>query len=406
MKVFSPSILVLDETTESFEIVQEQARLAGYDAEIEHVICPDNFQKSFERRHWDVVVTEYSIGQCTAYDILALINKSERDSAMVILSEDIPEDESFDTIYAGACDFIYKDKPERLMPVIFRETRAHIKNLHHQRLQRAVGSFGDSLRESNPDLYARFHATMEEGNKDLVDTFDHQEALGALEQLGHLDNKYYEIIRQTKFMQYIPIHMAERAFAALKEKTVKKGDVIMQMGKEVNEFYIIVEGSAEKRELDMDTGGFDQTRMITVGDEIGYEPILQESVAERNATMTTDGILLSLEKEVFQELVATPLVNEVEVPIAKAMLDNGYGLIDVRLDEEYEMKRIPGATLIPLHEVKKRMGEIVKGPKYVVCCRSGSRSAAATYIFAKAGYNVTNMAGGMLAWTYETESDY
>lgn len=406
MKVFSPSILVLDETTESFEIVREQARLAGYDAEIEHVICPDNFQKSFERRHWDVVVTEYSIGQCTAYDILALINKSERESAMVILSEDIPEDESFDTIYAGACDFIYKDKPERLMPVIFRETRAHIKTLHHKRLQRAVGSFGDSLRESNPDLYARFHATMEEGNKDLVETFDHQEALGALKQLGHLDNKYYEIIRQTKFMQYIPIHMAERAFAALQEKAVKKGDVIMQMGKEVDEFYIIVEGSAEKRELDMDTGGFDQVRMITVGDEIGYEPILQESVAERNATMTTDGILLALDKEVFQELVATPLVNEVEVPIVKAMLDNGYGLIDVRLDEEYEMKRIPGATLIPLHEVKRRMGEIAKDRKYVVCCRSGSRSAAATYIFAKAGYNVTNMAGGMLAWNYETESDY
>lgn len=406
MKVFSPSILVLDETTESFEIVQEQARLAGYAAEVEHVVCPDDFEKLFKSRHWDVVITEYSIGQCTAYDILGFINKSEQDVAMIILSEDIPEDESFDTIYAGACDFIYKDKPERLMPVIFRETRAHIKTLHHKRLQRAVGSFGDTLRESNPDLYARFHATMEEGSKDLVDTFDHQEALGALEQLGHLDNKYYEIIRQTKFMQYIPIHMAERAFAALKEKAVKKGDVIMEMGKEVKEFYIIIEGSAEKREIDMDTGDFDQTRIITVGDEVGYEPILQGSAAERNATMITDGILLALEKEVFQELVATPLVNEVEVPIAKAMLDNGYGLIDVRLDEEYEMTRIPGATLIPLHEVKKRMGEIDKSKKHVVICRSGSRSAAATYIFAKAGYNVTNMAGGMLAWTYETESDY
>lgn len=406
MKVFSPSILVLDETTDLFEIVKERALQAGYDATILHVTTPDNFRDKFEASDWDVVVTEYSIGPCTAYDILRIIDESEHDSSMIILSDSIPEDESFDTIYAGACDFIFKDKPERLMPVIFRETRAHIKNLYHERFRRSMDSFGDSLRDNNPDLYNRFHSAMEEGGKESINTFDYQEALNALNDLGHLNNEYYEIIRQAKFMQYIPIHMAQKSFADLQKKSVKKGDVLMAMGKKVDNFHIIVNGSAEMREINMDTGDFDLTKTITVGEEFGYEPILQDSAAERTITMLTDGIVLTLDKNIFQSLVAAPLVNDVEVPIAKAMLDHGYGLIDVRLDEEYEMERIPGAILAPLHEIKAKLHLFDKTKKYVVCCRSGSRSAAATFVLAEAGFHVTNMGGGMLAWEYETESDY
>ncbi|CAG36169.1 conserved hypothetical protein [Desulfotalea psychrophila LSv54] len=406
MRKFSPSILVLDASTDGYDIVKEQAAKTDYNALIKHVKNFPEFCEVFADGSWNVVVTQYQVDSLTAYDVLDYIGKSGKEASMVILSEDIPEDESYDIIYAGACDFVYKDSPERLMPVIYREIRSHIKKLHHERLQRAVDSFSTSLRLANPDKYNYFHSLMEVGDKNLINTFDYQEALGFLQESGDVQNEHYEIIRQADFMRHIPIHQAEKAFNAFEEKAVKAGEILMQMGKPVDYFHIIVGGEAQLTQIDMETGDLDSSAILKVGEAFGEKTILQGGQAERGVKMLTDGIILRLAADVFQKLVAAPLVSDVEVPIAKAMLDNSYKLIDVRLEEEYEMGHIPGAILIPLHELQDRMDEIDTSYRYVVCCRSGSRSAAATFILAQAGFNVRNMEGGMLAWNYETVSEY
>lgn len=79
-------------------------------------------------------------------------------------------------------------------------------------------------------------------------------------------------------------------------------------------------------------------------------------------------------------------------------------LLDVREPYEYEIARIPGATLIPLGQLSERVSEVPRGQKVVIHCRSGMRSAKALGILQQAGFaDVWNVTGGILAWSEEID---
>ena len=59
----------------------------------------------------------------------------------------------------------------------------------------------------------------------------------------------------------------------------------------------------------------------------------------------------------------------------------------------------PARSLIPLGSLKDRIAELEKTAPMVVVCRSGARSAQATVLLGKAGFDkVANLSGGMLRW--------
>ena len=76
-------------------------------------------------------------------------------------------------------------------------------------------------------------------------------------------------------------------------------------------------------------------------------------------------------------------------------------IIDVREVEEVQGGHIPGAVNIPLGLLEFRMNELSKDESYIIVCLSGGRSGQATMFLESYGYDVTNMAGGMMAWQGE-----
>lgn len=75
-------------------------------------------------------------------------------------------------------------------------------------------------------------------------------------------------------------------------------------------------------------------------------------------------------------------------------------LLDVREKQEIREGYISGAKLIPLRQLRNRMEELPKNREIVCVCRSGNRSRSAAKQLIKAGYTVSNMKGGMLAWKW------
>src|SRR5512133_3627277 len=72
-------------------------------------------------------------------------------------------------------------------------------------------------------------------------------------------------------------------------------------------------------------------------------------------------------------------------------------LLDVRQPEEFRSGHISGAKLIPLGDLRSRMNELPKNQEIVVVCHTGSRSLSATRQLVRAGYNVVNLRGGVIA---------
>jgi glyoxylase-like metal-dependent hydrolase (beta-lactamase superfamily II)/rhodanese-related sulfurtransferase len=76
-------------------------------------------------------------------------------------------------------------------------------------------------------------------------------------------------------------------------------------------------------------------------------------------------------------------------------------IVDVRELDEFNgpLGHVTGAKLIPLGSLMNRISEIDKKKPVVVVCRSGARSAQATLMLGKAGFEkVANLSGGMLRW--------
>ena len=91
----------------------------------------------------------------------------------------------------------------------------------------------------------------------------------------------------------------------------------------------------------------------------------------------------------------------------KKRIDRGddFVLLDVRSPTEYETVRIPGSTLIPLGELRKRLNELPRDKEIVVFCKISLRGYEAARVLYGAGFdNVKVMEGGIVAWPFETEN--
>ncbi len=74
-------------------------------------------------------------------------------------------------------------------------------------------------------------------------------------------------------------------------------------------------------------------------------------------------------------------------------------VLDVRTPGEFRRGHIPGAVLIPMQEVPRRLSDIPRDRKVVVVCASGARSAAVADFLDRRDYPwVANYEGGVFAW--------
>ena len=92
---------------------------------------------------------------------------------------------------------------------------------------------------------------------------------------------------------------------------------------------------------------------------------------------------------------------------AKRIMDSeeGYIILDVRTQEEYDQGHIPGATQISHEEIAEKAEEVLtdKDQLILVYCRSGRRSKIAAEALVELGYTNIKEFGGIIDWPYEVE---
>jgi rhodanese-related sulfurtransferase len=80
-------------------------------------------------------------------------------------------------------------------------------------------------------------------------------------------------------------------------------------------------------------------------------------------------------------------------------------LVDVRDGWEFALARIPGAVLIPLPELEKRLKELDRERQTVVYCHHGVRSLHAALALRSRGFEkVRSLRGGIDRWSLEVDA--
>jgi rhodanese-related sulfurtransferase len=163
--------------------------------------------------------------------------------------------------------------------------------------------------------------------------------------------------------------------------------------------------------------------MTSVGEEKLYNPRLAESIGEGDFVGYMEHLGLAHPK---QMAIAVPVNLKCGKPEKTSTLEPEWApltytfagiwevqphwleenlrtvqIVDVREPDEFNgpLGHVPGAVLIPLGKLSAKTEELEKAKPLVVVCRSGARSAQATLMLGKAGFDkVANLSGGMLRW--------
>lgn len=80
---------------------------------------------------WDVLVSDYRLPGFTAYQVLALLQESEQQIPLILVTGSLGEEAAVDCIKAGMTDYVLKDRLFRLPTVLERSLREF--ELHRQR---------------------------------------------------------------------------------------------------------------------------------------------------------------------------------------------------------------------------------------------------------------------------------
>ena len=176
--------------------------------------------------------------------------------------------------------------------------------------------------------------------------------------------------------------------------------------KEANEQSILIENEKGEYWVSLDVENKDSTTHFNLGDEVVvyYNGIIAESYPMQINTVYAITLKEPADRaENNQEAVYVNITAEEAKKIMDA--EEGYVILDVRTQEEYDQGHIPGAILIPDTEVEVTAEDVLtdKDQLILVYCRSGRRSKLASEILVELGYTNIKEFGGIIDWPYETE---
>jgi len=200
---------------------------------------------------------------------------------------------------------------------------------------------------------------------------------------------------QAKVFHRIPPANIQSIFMRMEAQPFKPGEIVIKQGDEGDRFYLVREGNcAVIRRTRKNPEGV-HLATLQAGDNFGEEALISGGKRNASVVMKSPGVLMSLKKQDFLDLMNAPLLKEVNIGEAKKLLEDGAIWIDVRLPQEHQERHIPGSINIPLPILRTKLDRLDNKRTYIVYCDTGRRSSTATYLLTQNGYTAFILRGGL-----------
>jgi diguanylate cyclase (GGDEF)-like protein/PAS domain S-box-containing protein len=114
-------VLFVEDSQPDVELLALRLRKAGYELRHERVESAEGLEKALARGPWDAILSDFTIPGFGGLEALALLRKYDPNLPFIVVSGSIGEARAVEAMKAGASDYVSKDKPDRLIPVLRRE---------------------------------------------------------------------------------------------------------------------------------------------------------------------------------------------------------------------------------------------------------------------------------------------
>jgi CRP-like cAMP-binding protein len=209
------------------------------------------------------------------------------------------------------------------------------------------------------------------------------------------DTAWMRRLLESKALLRLPSANIQKLFLRFEEVPIKAGQIVIRQGDKGDYYYVIKQGRCRVVQKPDAQQKMVALADLAAGDGFGEQALLSD--APRNATIAalSDGALMRLAKADFDTLLKEPLLEQVSDKEAMARVQAGAGLIDVRLESEYQRASLKGSLNIPLAQLRQKAGSLDAGRQYIVYCDTGRRSSAAAFLLSERGFNVALLKDGI-----------
>lgn len=111
-------VLIIGHSEDDAAMLGEELGRGRYDIFRERVYSSSTMAEALSRRTWDLVLAEYKLPRFSALAALELLRKNAPGTPLIVISDELDEEALVAAIKAGACDFIFKQRLERLLPAV------------------------------------------------------------------------------------------------------------------------------------------------------------------------------------------------------------------------------------------------------------------------------------------------
>ena len=209
------------------------------------------------------------------------------------------------------------------------------------------------------------------------------------------DEDWMEKLLQANIFRRIPPGNIQSIFMKLETQHFKVGEAVFNQGEEGDRFYIVRQGQCKViRKTRKNPEGMSLATLIA-GDNFGEEALIADSKRNASVIFETKGVLMSLLKNDFLELLHAPLVNYVSFFDAQALATDGAIWVDVRLPAEFTENHIKGSINVPLPLLRVKMSMLGVDQKYLLYCDTGQRCSIASYLLSQEGFDCHALQGSL-----------
>jgi CRP-like cAMP-binding protein len=173
----------------------------------------------------------------------------------------------------------------------------------------------------------------------------------------------------------------------------KAGEAVIRQGDTGDIFYMIREGHCQVvRKTRRNPEGVVLAE-LGPGDHFGEDALISDSRRNASVIMLTDGVMMTLAKADFLELLNEPLLQRIDYSEAQS-LENAVW-IDVRLPSEHQSRHIRRSINIPLQLLRDKAHKLDRERRYIIYCDTGLRSSTAAYLLMQRGLDASVLSGGI-----------
>ena len=218
--------------------------------------------------------------------------------------------------------------------------------------------------------------------------------LGEKGCIDDTDDWMMRMLHRDIFLRIPPANI-QTMFMRMEPVSFPAGAAVILQGDEGDYYYVIVRGRCQVTRHGV--AGADEVVLADLGpgESFGEEALVSDARRNATVTMLTDGELMRLAKEEFNNLLNEPVLNWVAIDDARILQKRGAVWIDLRTPSEFGQGHIEGSINLPYHTLRRAAQALDHSMQYIAVCDSGARSSAAAFLLCERGFNVSVLKGGL-----------